>query len=97
MNRLESILTERGLAEVRASAAGMRAVYAAVGIVEEPDPDPVATEEAIVESLTRFGPQYARELRMGGPGGVAATSDAIERLAAAGRIVCRMCGRWRLV
>jgi hypothetical protein len=94
---LQTWATARGLAAVRAEAAFARSIYKKYcGVEPAPDPDPLATEVAILDCLF-FGPQTARELRQGGPGGVIATSEAIERLAAGGLIGCSlMDGRWTL-
>jgi hypothetical protein len=90
---LTSWATRRALEKVRANAAAMRAVYVKHGLEEGSDPDPQATDAAILNCLY-FGPNTARQLRMGGPGGVIETSAAIERLVAAGRIRARLDGRW---
>ncbi|MEI8165992.1 MAG: hypothetical protein WCG26_06425 [Chloroflexales bacterium] len=89
--------TARGLAAVRAAAAEMRAVYAAQGLVEELDPDPVATDIAVLSVLSDQGPQTAAYLRIGGlVTGALRRNAAIERLAREGIIGCRLDGRWTL-
>jgi hypothetical protein len=93
---MELLNTLLGIADVRESAAVMRNAYAAMDIPVEPDPMPHINDNEILFSLYRCGTLSARELRMGGPGGVIETSEAIERLARAGLIEADEDGRWFL-
>jgi hypothetical protein len=93
MNLLDTLLA---ISDARESAAVMRNAYTALGIAVEPDPMPHITDNEILFSLYRCGSMSARELRVDGPGGVIETSEAIERLAQAGRIVADADGRWSL-
>lgn len=84
-----------GIEDARESAAVMRDAYAQCGIEHETSPwEEVVTEGAILDSIAQHGPQTSRHLRMGGPSGVIGTSEAITRLAEAGRIAADEDGRW---
>ena len=94
MNLLNTLL---GLVAARESITAMEDAYETLGMPLEQDPDPALTERTILTNLAHYGAQSQRALRIGGPGGVVGTAQAIERLARAGLIEADEDGQWSLL
>ena len=92
----ELLHTLLGIEDVRESAAQTRAMYARLAWEPEIDLYPDLTEREILANIAWEGPMSSRHLRMCGPVGVVATSEALERLARAGVIAADAEGKWRL-